>query len=313
MSKIPDGFKELVERILKEDPFEKRVLPNNTKEIWNNFTWHIFLTEDRNIAQVSFIHNSLLPTGILDLELVYEMERKDWIEKFKKEVEKTIKNLSGIKYNIMKTTISDEQLEEMSTSIKDLSIFFKNNNVNKKFLLEKTKNDVAIGNFIVEMASAKHPNHIRYIGFTKSVLWLNHFGLALNFCPNSRQVKNFIEEDMGETIETKSYYKGSRIKVEADADEYTFFVFQGKIRKFKEDLQIFMKSHITVRDVQLAIWYYKTAQSLLSNTHFRKKLTPKMLLDYFDARKMTLDDFDDKINNIDEIDDLREDLKHFVQ
>jgi len=69
---------------------------------------------------------------------------------------------------------------------------------------------------------------------------------------------------------------------------------------------------VTVRDVQLAIWYYKSSQNLLHNSKSKKLLTPQRLLDYLKFKGMKLSEFGDELTDVEREDNLADDLKDFL-
>lgn len=44
---LPKGFKDLVKRVIEEDPATRRKLPRKMDTIWKNFVWGVFLDQNR--------------------------------------------------------------------------------------------------------------------------------------------------------------------------------------------------------------------------------------------------------------------------
>ncbi len=72
---------------------------------------------------------------------------------------------------------------------------------------------------------------------------------------------------------------------------------------------------VTARDINSAIWFYKTPQSLL--TRFKRGLkgrfTPRTLLNYLDYKKWVLPEMSWRMVDIDQIDELALDITTFME
>jgi len=152
----------------------------------------------------------------------------------------------------------------------------------------------------------ENPMKITGIGPVNAILWLHGYGKAFDQCPPSRQVSHFVEGD----LENKQFDYRKRDDEEEREDNKRLAALA--VEKLTKDVLSKNIENITVRDVQQAIWYYKSAQNLLHNSKSKKLLTPQKLLDYLKYKGKKLTEFGDELTDIDEEDNLSADLKDFL-
>lgn len=72
---------------------------------------------------------------------------------------------------------------------------------------------------------------------------------------------------------------------------------------------------VTARDINSAIWFYKTPQSLIARfrTGLKWRFTPKTLLAFLEYKKWSLPDISNRLVDIDEIDNLALEIKVFME
>lgn len=299
---LPDGFIDLVEKIREENPLEQHSLKNKSMEkLWEDFTWVIFLDNNRNIAEVTYINKVLWDEGLLDRKWILNNSQQDWVDKTKTFISKYVKRQNGRKKGALNGLLSD--LSMPAQSLKQSAIFFKDKDVSPKFLRTVTVDKNSIDKFLGEMSFQPNPltgrinpYKINKIGITKALLWLQIYGLTKDYCPPSRQIKDFVE----------SWMKKDSSLIHND---FQYILYMRDFNK-NEVKPIILES--TTRDAGLAVWYWKSTQNLLKGK-VKKQLTPKKLLMYLDLEKLSLDKLDGTLSNIDKIDDLANDIKEFLE
>lgn len=307
---LPDGFIDLVMRVIRENPLKTNLLnKKDTESLWEDFTWGIFLKDGRRIAIVTYIRDVLWDEGLLDRNWILNHSQQEWKDKTNKTISEYIKlnHLDGRKKGALEGLLSD--LSSPAKSLQESAAFFKNKNVSAEFLRDLTSNTNSIWNFLSQMSYQPassyisprmiNPNKISNIGIVKALLWLQYYGLTKDFCPPSGQIKSFVE----------SYLQKKQTQIQNFSEEIQY-ILQMQYFNNKEVKQYIPDS--TTRDAGLAVWYWKSTQGLLLGVRFRKQLTPKKLLMYLDLRKMDLNKLDNTLNDIDKIDNLAEDIKNFL-
>jgi len=223
-------------------------------------------------------------------------------------IKKRINDEDDKKITAFKTVLSN--IDRIAESIISAKIFFKEQNLCKKYLEAKTSDTKTTKNFVVEISYSgimkENPMKITGIGPVNAILWLHGYGKAFDQCPPSRQVSHFVEGD----LENKQFDYRKRDDEEEREDNKRLAALA--VEKLTKDVLSKNIENITVRDVQQAIWYYKSAQNLLHNSKSKKLLTPQKLLDYLKYKGKKLTEFGDELTDIDEEDNLSADLKDFL-
>jgi len=200
---LPDGLIDLIKKVMNEDPLKRNQSLLNKSDLWRDFTWGIFLDENRINAEVSYIKNTLWNAGLLDKNWILNHTQQEWENKAKKFISNNIKSLSGRKQGTLNGLLSD--LSTPAQSLKESAHFFKDKNVSPKFLKSKTVDRTAIDNFLNQMTyqpassyitGRTNPDKIFNIGLVKAILWLQTYGLTKDYCPPSRQIKDFVDYDI---------------------------------------------------------------------------------------------------------------------
>lgn len=300
---LPEGFEDLVKRVLKEDASASRSLPRSKTDIWKDFIWGVFLDQNRLEAEANYIYDTVDSAGLFEPETVKKLGRK-WGDKLCEVCEKEMRHVSGRKRGILQAVTTDESVERATRCILEANAYF--DNVTPSTIRNRTLNQKETNELMTEIAYPGSSKHIFNTGLTKTILWLQSFGLGNHLCPPSRQAMNFVEEDLG-------YRLGRNFEDEMGVWSY-YFPFLGRIKEVARIVEKSLKTPVTERDVGKAIWYYKSCQSLVATFRqgLKRLLTPKVLLEFVDSRKWTLRDLAARITDIDEIDSLREDLRRFV-
>lgn len=270
--------------------------------IWKHFTWGVFLDNNRINAEVSYIRNTLWDAKLLDRDWLATHEMREWENKTQEFVSNQLSYLQeGRKHAALEGLLG--KLSDYSLTLKEAVAFFQRNSVSMDYLRKATRDEQAtnklLGDMTVTPKYTQNPQKIHGIGLTKAILWLHACGLAQDFCPPSRQIYNFIDQD----LRNISYMQS---KQQDNGDWY----YIGMMRQFHNtEIKPSIPS-ATTRDTGVAIWYWKIGQGLLKRK--REALNLQRFLDYLDAREIGLLKFASSVDNIDEVDDLARDVSIFV-
>jgi hypothetical protein len=310
MSKLPDGLVDLIEKVIKENPLKRDLSDKNN--LWRDFTWGVFLVGNRINAEVTYIRDTLWDANLLDKDWILNHTQQEWEEKAKKFISNKINSLSGRKAGALSGILSN--LSEPAESLKGSAIFFKNKNISPQFLID-VFNKGGIENLIRQMtyqpASSYitgrfNPDKIPYIALVKAIIWLQGYGLTEDFCPPSRQIKDFVDDD----IKHLTWLQKKSQPIKNYPQDWDYIIHMRDFNK-KEIKPVLPKA--TVRDTGIAIWYWKIVQGLLKGSGFKTNFTPKKLLSYLKLEGMDLNDLGELIDDIDEVDNLTNDIKTFLQ
>jgi len=77
---LPKGFKDLVKRVLEEDPATSRRLPRAMDTIWRNFVWGVFLDQNRLEAEANYVYDLIDDAGLFEPSTIKRLGIK-WGEK----------------------------------------------------------------------------------------------------------------------------------------------------------------------------------------------------------------------------------------
>jgi len=300
---LPEGFEHLVRRVIKEDPATIRCLPRSKSEIWKNFVWGVFLSENRSEAEANYGYDVVDSAGLFEPSTIRKLGIK-WGDKMIEVCQSEMRNVHGRKRGILQAVTHESSVEEATRCILESLRYFEN--ITRSVIRDRTLTREATNEFMTEIAYPRSSKHIFNIGLTKTILWLQSFGLGNHLCPPSRQSISFAEQDLG-----------MRLARELDDEMGVwgyYFTFLSKITEVTREIEKSLKTSVTERDVCKAIWYYKSCQSLVATLRrgLKKRLTPKVLLEFLDTRKWILQELAKRVTDIEEIDVLREDLRRFL-
>jgi len=280
---IPEGFEDLVRKVIEEDPASERELPDNLNEIWDNFAWSIFLDANRSDAEVNYLYNVFSRYGLLSLGTIRRLGL-EWRERIRETCKHEIRRVTGRKEGLLKAMTHEASLEKATRCMLESAEYF--SQVSPQMTRERTSSRGETDELVTEIAYPNSPSHIYNIGLTKTILWLQSFGLALHAVPPSRQVLSFAEEDLEVDFMPQRYEED-----ELGLWSY-YFPLLKKMDEISVELRRSLKMPVTPRDVGKAIWYYKSCQSLVAQfrTGLKWKLTPKVLLKFLSFKGWTLED-----------------------
>jgi len=296
-----------------EDPFSTRAAPTRTADIWDSFTYFVFLDHNRTDAEASYLYDLLKHEGLLEMAKVQHLAGK-WSGQVGLVASSKLKGLQpGRKTSVLRdlmTTIADSE-----QCILEGHRYFRKHGVTGSWITSRTRTKPDVDKLLWEWGwndYQKNPDHIWRFGLTKGILLLNSIGLALNYCPPSRQVHRFMEEDMGRRPISQPS-SGPSSQTSSIWSWSTDFAAIRGVQTVASTISP-QTQRATTADVGHSIWYWKSAQGLLAFTRggLRKKLTPKRFLDFLLARSYNLPDFSEALHDIDVVDQLATDLRSYV-
>ncbi len=257
---FPPGFEELVKMVVKEQPISAA---KTDSELWEKWLRIIFMGGRRSDAEVSYLIAQMKEVTTLDHvnnkkgeELQIEMNRviQKALDKEKDEyLQEMLKELQNDTFRIM-------------ASIKGSARYFAKNKVSIKWLNERTADKDKTWELIEELVEDEDVSNIKW---TKVILWIHSVGKGQDFIPPTRQVKDFVNKDIG------PYYRYY------EDDKY----FMKKSQEIAEEIKKSVKNS-TARDVSKAIFYYRSMKGMFGGNP--KFFTPKFLLLFLKKYKLTL-------------------------
>ncbi len=306
---LPVGFLELIERVMKGSPFSGRKVPRRTSDVWDYFSYFVFLDHNRLNAEVAYIYDVLDKARLLDMTRVLKL-RTNWSKAVRDYLAKSSKGLSPRKQSAISSLLRN--VLDAERCILEGANYFTTRSVSPSYLISRTRTVKDANDLVYEWSwpdYATNPNHIWRFGLTKSFLFLNDMGLAVDHCPPSWQVLKFVEEDLGKNVSPLLYQD------EPPAVTWTnAYIAIGEVRQVARGAASRIKG-VTTADVGHGLWYWKSAQNLLtfSRGGLRRRLTPAKLIDFLERRRSSLQAFGSEMADIDSVDPLAAELKRFVQ
>jgi hypothetical protein len=74
-----------------------------------------------------------------------------------------------------------------------------------------------------------------------------------------------------------------------------------------------LKKPVTTKQAQLAAWYLESCRGLPGMERRRRRLTPRVLLDFLESRGWNIDDLSGRLGDVERLEDLGEELRSFVR
>ena len=277
-------------------------------EIWNTLVYCALIDANRSEAEARYLYQLIESRGLLKFDEVLRLRTK-WADRARRILNNEMRKLRhGRKLSLLSTFV-ESHVDEMNHRLLEAAHYFLNQKVSRIFLKVRTNSYQSMVDLVWEIAYPKSEKHIYKIGLTKTILWLQAFGLALDLCPSSRQVISFVNDDLGFKVKPSLYSEDQEL-VEIWTDLFTCI---GKVRKVAEQLTNKLSKPITTRDVGVAIWYYKSCQTLLVRFRagLRRRLTPAALISFLDHKRWDLDDLGERLTDLDGTDKLASELREF--
>jgi len=271
----PEGFKELV-ALAKKSP----VPVVNGRGIWDSYCRVAMI--GKNLSDAEIIFMARLLRKYLDYGYVIKTDGEAWHDAVKKFLND---RLPRIKDENIQLAISGllKGLFYLTATIKGGARFFEKKKIFTE-LDELTKTGGKTRDLVEELVEDEDVSGIRY---AKAILWLHYTGRARDLAPPTRQLKGFINSDIG------PYYQFY------DDDEY----FMDKAEEMEGDFSA------CLMDIYRAIFFYRTFKSILPRG---SKFKPKKLMEFMKKKKLSINKLQDMLSDIDERESLFEGFCKFM-
>ncbi|HLD85048.1 MAG TPA: hypothetical protein VI968_00670, partial [archaeon] len=233
----------------------------------------VFLGGKRSDAEVSYVLENM--KSITDMEHVLKTNGEDLQIEMSKLLSRGIAAEKDEYLNEMLKEMQNEVFRIVA-SVKGSARYFQKNKVSKKWLDDKTGTKDKTWELIEELVEDGDVSNIKW---TKVILWFHAVGKAPDFCPPSRQVKDFVNKDIG------PYYRFY------EDDKY----FMKQMDIITEEARKTVKA-ATVRDISRAAFYYRCMKGMFGGNP--KLFTPKFLMLFMKKNKLTLDKLADMLADI---------------
>jgi len=281
---IPKGFADIVKLVMKE-PVPKA----SGTDVWNKFVQAALIGGSRSEAEIRMIMGFLEKDGLLKLDKVNGLSGSEWSAKVTKVLEKKLK---ALKYEEDKAVVRNflKELFRITASIKGGARFFARRNVVKD--IDKLTSDENAEEFADEISEDEDVANVRQ---TKAILWLHSIGRGKNLAPPTRQVKSFINTNIGPYY---PYYEDDRY-------------FMKKALELTDEVKKKLKG-ATAFDVSRAIFYYGSVKSMVPRG-FGKLFTPVRFIAFLKKKKLTIKKLADTLGNVEKRYKLTEDVDRFVR
>ena len=275
-----EGIENVIELVRKEMPLTKA---RSTGEMWEKFLRIIFMGGGRGDAEINYI------LKILKKETAYEFVLKTrgeaWqeavlsqIDKKKEKDERKADALGGVKKDIWRIT----------ASIKGSARYFERMKMDPQVLEKLCKDKDSTWEFIEELADDEDVTNVK---FTKIIIWMHSVGFGQDFCPPSRQVKDFVNKDLEFRYQ---FYEDDKF-------------FMEKAAEFAK------KYNASLYDVSKAVFFFRTLKNMMNNRSMEyKKFGPISMLDFLKSNKFSLADLSELLSDFDMRDGLPEQIHKFM-
>jgi hypothetical protein len=269
----PEGFKDLVSAVHKSPLAPK-------KDLWEEFCRVVLIGKGRSDAEITFLLQIMKKQ--LDYEHILKTEGEDLEEELKKFLEERIsRTKDDTIYEIFSDMLKNSFY--LTASLKGGARLFERKKLPADLdKITKTKEDTK--ELINEIADDGDVTGIKY---TKVILWLQAVGKAEDIAPPTRQLKSFLNTDIGPYY---SYYED---------DEY----FMNRAEEMTKDFKV------TLVEIYRAIYLYKTFKTVLPRG---SKFTPKKLMSFMKKKKFTVKKLFASLSDMDKRDKVAKELYKFM-
>ncbi|MBI2580050.1 MAG: hypothetical protein HYW27_04060 [Candidatus Aenigmarchaeota archaeon] len=278
-----EGFENLVILVKKDMPLRKA---GNTGEMWKKFLRIVFLGGGRGDAEIDYI------TGLLKNETAYDFVLKTrgemWQEAVMDRLDKALKKEKDERKAYAINSLKKE-IFRVTASIKGSARYFERTKMGPETLGNMCKDKESTWEFIEELAGDQDVTNIKY---TKIIIWLHSVGYGKDFCPPSRQAKDFVNKDLEFRYQ---FYEDDKFFME----------------KMQEFAQKFPRA--SVYDVSKAAFFFRTLKNMLDTRGPEyKKFTPGAMLSFMKRNKFSLSDISEMLSDFDMRESLPEQLHTFM-
>ncbi|MBI2173503.1 MAG: hypothetical protein HYT73_04860 [Candidatus Aenigmarchaeota archaeon] len=279
-----EGFESLLAMVQKEMPLKKA---GSAGDMWKKFLRIVFLGGGRGDAEIDYIIGLL--KNETELDFVLKTRGEQWQEAATERLDKAAAKEKDERKSYAINSLKKE-LFRITASIKGSARYFERTKMSPETLEKLCKDRESTWEFIEELNDDEDVTNVR---FTKVVLWLHSVGFAKDFCPPSRQIKDFVNKDLEFRYQ---FY---------DDDKF----FMEKVREFAGK---FPKA--SVYDVSKAIFFFRTLKNMLEPRSMEyRKFSPKAMLDFMKKNKFSLADIGEILSDFDMRESLPEQLHKFLK
>lgn len=279
-----EGFESLLALVQKEMPLKKA---RNSDDMWKKFLRMIFLGGGRGDAEIDYVMGLLKKET--ELDFVLKTRGEQWQEAAAERLDKAIAKEKDERKSYAINSLKKE-LFRITASIKGSARYFERTKMSPETLEKLCKDRKSTWEFIEGLSGDEDVTNVR---FTKVILWMHSVGFAGDFCPPSRQIKDFVNKELEFRYQ---FY---------DDDKF----FMEKAREFAEK---FPKA--SAYDVSKAIFLFRTLKNMLNTRSMEyRKFSPKAMLDFMKKNKFSLADVAEILADFDMRDGLPEQLHKFLK
>lgn len=294
---LPEGFPSLVAAVIEDWGWDE--LPPKDSEIWDALLGPIFLGRDIRAAQASYVKKVLDP--YLTQSEAKRARNNIWGEKVLRVIDAELGAIRdtpgegfkrGILENVQRSIDSKGLVETLCTAFQ----FFEDYNVD----VDKIKQIRDDRNKTIELADHA-TREIHNVGYIKAVLWLYNCGIAEDLAPPNSQNRRFLKEC------------DPSFRDEGDEDRIIFAPLCQHMREVAKLVSGQLNKTITAKQAQLAAWYLETCRGLPGMERHRRRLTPKVLLDFLESCGWDVDDMGKRLDDVEQLGNLGEELRNFLK
>lgn len=271
-----EGIEDAIKLVQKEMPLTKA---KNTGEMWDKFLRIIFIGGGRGDAEINYILKVLKKET--SYEFVLKTRGEAWQEAVLSQIDARLKRekderrsaaLNGVKKDIWRLT----------ASIKGSARYFERMKMSPETLAKLCKDKESTWEFIEELADDEDVTNVK---FTKIILWLHSVGFGQDFCPPSRQVKDFVNKDL----------------------EFRYQFYEDD-KFFMEKMQEFAGQRgVSAYDASKAVFFFRTLKNMMNSRSMEyRKFSPAAMLDFMKRNKFSLQDLSELLSDFDMRDGLPE-------
>ncbi|MBA7504856.1 hypothetical protein ES706_03514 [subsurface metagenome] len=311
MVTLPKGFSDLVGVVIEDWGWGE--LPKKNSDIWDALLYPIFLGETVRSAQAGYVKKVLDPFLKVGAAQTAGSD-PDWSRRVLAAIETELNTIRGTPGKGLKMAILKIVQEKVGPPNYDLGRtlhgtlqFFKAHNINVQ-KIKRIRNDrKETGDLIAYAAYEIHD-----VGLTKAVLWLYDCGIADDFAPPNAQNRRFLEE-CGYDFKLPKYSAAKGWQTPSMAEDRQIFAQLCQyMREVANLVSRQLKKPITAKQAQLAAWYLESCRGLPGMERRRRRLTPRVFLNFLESRGWNIDNLSERLGNVERLEDLGEELRSFV-
>lgn len=279
---IPVGFEEVIKWSMTDKPEKLK-----GDELWNKFVQVALIGGGRSEADINIILGYFKKDGLLKLDKVNKLNGDKLSEEIEKVLKKRMEKMEDEDKVFLDNLLKD--LFRTVACIKGLGRFF-----DRKKVIENidkfTDTDDKTSEFIEEIAEDEDVTGVRN---TKVILWLHSIGRGKEAIPATRQIKSFVNNEIGPYYQ---YYED---------DKYFIKKIEELVAEIKKK-----NNTITTYDVTKAIFYFISLKSMVPRG-FGKSFTCIKFMDFVKKNKLTGKKISESLSNVENKYDLSEAVEKY--